>query len=198
MKNFYVINADENSDVPLFFEEEWSPNLPEFNQVVKNPEREIFADSYEMKADLDRFETDVVFEQYIASAEFVRMCESQNCTFIDIPLKVTLSGGVKTEKEYKFFCVISRCSLLDSDNSVFTLMDERLLRPLEEREDLTPAYERIDKFVPSNEVSEDLFYCEELKQLVCSSDFKANYDERNFSGLEFQKIDGDFVYAPWG
>jgi hypothetical protein len=198
MNDFYVVSASENDGISLFFEEEWNPALPEFNQVVKNPELGEFADSYEMKADLERFEVDVVLEQYIASSEFVRMCESQNCSFIDLPLKIVLLGGAETEKEYRFFCVLSRCSLLDSENSVFTLMDERLLRPSEEREGMSPVYDRIDRFVPRKGVSENLFYCEELKQVVCSSLFKADYDEKGLVGLEFQKIDDDFVYAPWG
>jgi len=34
--------------------------------------------------------------------------------------------------------------------------------------------------------------------MVCSSEFKRGYLERNLAGLEFTKIDGDFIYAPWG
>jgi len=198
MRIFYVISASENDDVPLFFEEKWKPVLPEFNQVVKNPERSEFADSYEMEAGLEKFEVDVIFEQYIASSAFVSMCETLRCSFINIPLKISLLGRTKTKKDYRFFCVLSRCSLLDVENSVFTRMDERLLKPSEEREGMPPVYDRIDKFVPRENVVDDLFYCEELKQMVCSSAFKAEYDANNFVGLDFQRVDDDFIYAPWG
>lgn len=198
MKDFYVISASENDGAPLFFEEKWKPALPEFNQVVKNPGKPIFADSYELKAGLKRLEVDVIFEKYIASSDFVSVCEVLGCSFINIPLKITLLGRAKTEREYRFFCVLSRCLLLDAENSVFTLMDESLLRPSEERAGMPPVYDRIDKFVPRRNVSEDLFYCEELRQMVCSSAFKDKYEKNDFVGLKFQKIDDNFVYAPWG
>ncbi|UBM26733.1 hypothetical protein K8374_07140 [Pseudomonas sp. p1(2021b)] len=198
MKEFYVVSAAEIDGVPLFFDEVWRPQLPEFNQVVENPELRIFCDSYELEIGLDAFDVDVIFEQYIASSKFVDFCKKYRCRFISIPLKVTLRGGMKPDGEYNLFLVLSRYSLLDIESSMYTLMDEGLLRQVDERENIIPVYDRIDKFVPRADVSDDLFYCEELKQIVCSSVFRAHCLEQNLAGLEFEKIDENFIYAPWG
>ncbi|MNC43803.1 hypothetical protein D3C75_926800 [compost metagenome] len=88
--------------------------------------------------------------------------------------------------------------MLEVDKSKFVLMDEGLLRPEGERQGMPVVYDRIEKFVIRDGIDEDLFYCEELKQMVCSSEFRLGYLERNLVGLEFKKIDGDFIYAPWG
>lgn len=197
MKDFYVLSAAESDDVPLFFDEVWVPELPEFNQVVANPDVSAFSGFYEMKADLNKLNVDVIFEQYLASSEFVQVCEDFHCEFLSIPVMVSLHGSTKPNKEYRFFCVLSRCSLLDVNRSTFDLMDDWLLCPESEREKMSPLYARIDKFSPRSDVEYDLFYCEELKQMACSSVFREAYLKNKFIGLCFDKVDDGFVYAPW-
>ncbi|HGA2320948.1 hypothetical protein ACIPZ5_19590 [Pseudomonas sp. NPDC089428] len=198
MKEFYVINAAEVHGVPLFFDVEWAPQLPEFNQVLENPNSDIFGSSYHAKIDLDEFYGDAFFEQYIVSSDFVSLCELYSCKYFSVPLTVELRKGVGASKAYNLFIVQGRRSILDLDKSKFILMDEGLLRPVGERQGMSAAYDRIEKFVIRGGVDEDLFYCEELKQIVCSSEFRRGYLDRNLIGLEFKKIDGDFIYAPWG
>lgn len=198
MKEFYMINADEDHGVPLFFDIEWTPKLPEFNQVLESPSRDMFADAYQAKIDLDVFYGDAFFEQYIVSLDFVNFCELYNCKYFSVPLAIELRKGREVSKGYSLFFVQSRCSILDVDKSKFVLMDEGLLRPESERQGMPVVYDRIEKFVIRGGIDEDLFYCEEIKQMVCSSEFKRGYLERNLAGLEFTKIDGDFIYAPWG
>ncbi|WAC00445.1 hypothetical protein OSW16_12660 [Pseudomonas putida] len=197
MKEFYMISAAESDHVPLFFDEVWVPELPAFNQVIANPDVLDFSDSYEMEADLNKFHVDVTFEQYLASSEFIRMCENFNCKFLSIPVMISLRGSTKPEKDYKFFCVLSRCSLLDVERSTFELVDDGLLRPENERQYMSPLYARIDRFCARSDVEYDLFYCEELKQVVCSSEFREAYLKNSFIGLYFEKIDEGFVCAPW-
>jgi len=197
MKEFYMLSAAESDDVPLFFDEVWVPELPEFNQVIANPDVLDFSDSYEVEADLNKLYVDVIFEQYLASSEFIRVCESFNCKFLSVPVMISLRGSTKPEKDYRLFCVLSRCSLLDVDRSTFELVDEGLLRPESERQHMSPLYARIDRFSARSDVDYDLFYCEELKQMVCSSGFREAYLKNSFIGLDFEKIDEGFVYAPW-
>lgn len=197
MKNFYLISASEDLSVPLFFDETWKPALPEFNQVVENPARSMFVDHYELEADLDEFNVDIIAEQYIASEKFIRLCEKYLCSFISIPLVLKLRRKVVQEGVFNFFCILSRHSLLDTEKSEYTLMDERLLRPLEERINRSPVYDRIDRLVPRFDVFDDLFYCEEVKQLVCSDELRAEYLATGMVGFEFEKIDENFVYASW-
>jgi hypothetical protein len=198
MKELYVLSAAEGDDVPLFFDEMWVPELPEFNQVIANPDVLDFSSSYEMKADLNKLHVDVIFEQYLASSEFIRMCENFHCNSLTIPVMISLRGSAKPKKDYRFFCVLSRCSLLDVDRSTFELVDDGVLCPESERQHMSPLYARIDKFFPRSDVEYDLFYCEELKQMVCSSVFREAYLRNSFIGLYFEKIDEGFVYAPWG
>jgi len=197
MKDFYVISADEVNGVPLFFDIEWRPQLPEFNQVLENPSADMFGSSYQAKIDLDAFYGDAFFEQYIASSDFVSLCELYNCTYFSVPLTIELRKGVEASKAYSLFIVQSRHSILDADKSKFILMDDGLLRPEGERQSMPAVYDRIEEFVVRGGIDEDLFYCEELKQMVCSAEFKRGYLERNLIGLEFKKIDENFIYAPW-
>lgn len=198
MKDFYVISASEVGGVPLFLDLEWLPALPDFNQVVKDPMRSVFQDSYVAKVGLDDLSVDVIFEQYLASTDFVSHCESCSCSFIAVPLSVELRNGLSAAKGYSFFYVLSRYSLLDLSCSKFMLMDEGLLRSSDDREGMSPVYERIDKFVPRSDVDCDLFYCEELKQMVCSEEFRVDYLGKGLTGLDFEKIDYDYTYLPWG
>ncbi|MBA6100551.1 hypothetical protein H4C80_26015 [Pseudomonas juntendi] len=198
MKEFYVINADENHGVPLFFDVEWNPHLPEFNQVLENPSRDMFENIYQAKIDLDAFYGDAFLEQYIVSSDFEHLCELYDCNYFSVPLMLELRKGVKVNKSYNLFFVQGRYSILDVEKSKFVLMNEGLLRPEEERQGMPVVYDRIEEFVVRSGVYEDLFYCEELKQMVCSSEFMCGYFEKKLIGLEFKKIDSDFTYAPWG
>ncbi len=158
----------------------------------------MFSNFYKAKIDLDTLSGDAFFEQYIVSSDFLNLCELYGCKYFSLPLIIELCKGGTVDKGYNLFFAHSRCSILDSSKSKFTLMDEGLLRPEAERQGMPLIYDRIEEFVIRAGVGEDLFYCEELKQMVCSSEFRHGYFERKLVGLKFKKIDSDFRYAPWG
>jgi len=195
-KEFYVVSPAVVKDVPIFFDAEWLPELPEFNQVEKNPPKNLFEPSYTIKLELEQFETDAVLEQYIVSSRFLSLCAAHKCEYIDLPLTIELASG-KSIQDFSFFCLLSRYSLLDVEKSEFVLMDEGLLRPMAERVDKSPVYDRIDRFIVKENIGEDLFFCEELKQAVCSSAFKEEYFTKELIGLDFERIDEDFTFNPW-
>lgn len=60
-----------------------------------------------------------------------------------------------------------------------------------------PVYERIEKLVVLKNIKSDLFYFEEIHEVVCSSEFRDKYIEEGLAGLSFKKIDGNYEYAPW-
>ncbi|MDO7912177.1 hypothetical protein ACI2KC_05050 [Pseudomonas monteilii] len=197
LKEYYVVSYEDVADVPLFFEAEWHPKLPELNQTEENPAKSSFESSYELKLKLEKFEIDAALEKYIASSRFVDLCSRLKCEYIDVPLKVELGSGENLEN-FRFFYILSRGSLLDVEKSKFVLTDKRLLRPDSERINVLPIYDRIDRFIVKEGIYEDLLFCEELKQAVCSSDFRENYISEKLVGLKFERIDEKFVYDPWG
>ncbi|MFR0675080.1 hypothetical protein ACLUUI_16045 [Enterobacterales bacterium AW_CKDN230030176-1A_HGKHYDSX7] len=197
LKDYYVVSYENAVGIPRFFEAEWYPNLPELNQTRENPERSSFESSYALKLKLEKFEIDAVLEKYIVSSRFVSLCSRFECEYIDVPLKVELGSGEKLE-DFRFFYVLSRGSLLDVEKSKFVLTDKRLLRPDSERSGALPVYDRIDRFIVKENIHEDLLFCEELKQAVCSSDFREAYISEKLVGLKFERIDENFVFDPWG
>lgn len=197
MSTFYVVNSSANGeDIPYFFEMNWNPELPVFDLHADSPESNDFARAYKVNADIDNLEVDLLVNDYLASADFLEMCSSLGIDYLSIPAEVILSDGSKTAKRYNFFCIKMRKWALNQQKSVYALADERLLRPQEDRK-IGPVYERIDSFVFKDDVAADFFYCEEIKQVVCSSKFKAEFESRKFSGLNFVAVDDDFIYAPW-
>ncbi|WP_236708511.1 hypothetical protein [Pseudomonas sp. Root562] len=58
-------------------------------------------------------------------------------------------------------------------------------------------YERIDKLVVLDSVESDLFYFEEIHEVVCSARFFNECVDKQIDGLTFKKIDDDYRYAPW-
>jgi hypothetical protein len=195
-KEFYVVSPGIVEDTPIFFDAEWFPELPEFNQVEKNPPENSFEPSYIVKLTLERLEIDAALEQYLVSSRFLSLCAAHKCEYINRPLTIELAPGISLQ-DFRFFCLLSRRSLLDVERSAFVLMDEGLLRPVAERIDKSPVYERIDRFIVKHDVDEDLFFCEELKQAVCSSSFKKAYLTKELIGLDFKRIDENFTFNPW-
>lgn len=197
MNTFYVVSSNaDGENIPYFFEMTWKPNLPIFDLHAESPESKKFADTYRVKAKTDDLKVDLLINDYLASDDFLEMCSSMHADYLSVPIKVFLDDGSEPAKRYNFFCVKIRLWALNQDKSVYQFADEGLLRSQEER-GCGPVYERIDSFVFKDEVVEDLFYCEEIKQVICSSKFKAEFELRQFSGLNFIAIDGSYVYAPW-
>lgn len=197
MNTFYVVSSKSNGeDIPYFFEINWNPELPVFDVHAESPDSNKFAGAYRVNAEIDGLEIDLLINDYLASDDFLYMCSSLNTDYLSIPAEVFLNDGSKPAKRYNFFCVKMRKWALNQDKSDYALADEKLLRPQEDR-GFGPVYERIDKFVFKDDLVADLFYCEEIKQVICSSKFKMEFELRSFSGLNFVAVDDGYIYAPW-
>lgn len=197
MKEFYVIDSKpDGENIPYFFETIWHPALPAFDLPENTPAVEMFESNYRLAAKIDTLDVDILVDDFLASSNFLELCNSFAVDYLSVPVDVELDGGQKPSKGYNFFCVAARKEILDEEMSIFALMDDRLLRPKSERGDL-PVYDRIDKFVIADGVEDDLFYCEEIKRTVCSAAFKAKFMAMKLTGLNFISIDENYVYAPW-
>lgn len=197
MKSYYVVDSNPDGDsIPYFFDSEWAPELPSFELPRASPTIGMFAKHYTLKAKVEGLNVDVLLGDFIASKNFVQLCESLEAEFVSIPIDLVTARNVKTVKNYYFFCVTGRSAILDKDASQFELMDERLLSPRDERGSFD-VFSRIDRFVIKEDFKEDLIYCEEIKRIVCSINFKAKFEELGLTGLNFTEINEGFVYAPW-
>ncbi len=104
MKKFYVVSGDANGEnIPYFFEMIWTPDLPVFDLPVASPDIKSFAKAYSVKADTEELKVDVLINDYLASVDFVELCESLETDFLTIPAEVILEDGKSPEKKYSFF-----------------------------------------------------------------------------------------------
>jgi len=148
---------------------------------------------------------DVIFEQFLASSDFVSLCDDLGCGIFTIPVTVELNGQERPEKSYSFFLATSysfflatkRLSILDRKFSRYELMHSGLLRSDSEIKDDVPVYDRIDFFSIRPGVDQHLFFCEETKQMACTDVFRSEFEKRKMTGLEFTLIDEEYKYAPW-
>jgi len=198
MNQFYMIDSSGDGDsFPLFFDAEWVPDLPEIDWVSKTPSLKDFYSSYNIRAYLDRLSVDVIFEQFLASSDFVSLCDDLGCGIFTIPVTVELNGQERPEKSYSFFLATKRLSILDRKFSRYELMHSGLLRSDSEIKDDVPVYDRIDFFSIRPGVDQHLFFCEETKQMACTDVFRSEFEKRKMTGLEFTLIDEEYKYAPW-
>lgn len=112
--------------------------------------------SITQKIDLEEFYEDVVFEQCIASTDFMDECGQSNCKDFGLPVRLELRSDRKAGKAYSLFFE-SRRSILEIDKTKFVLMDEGLLKPESERRGMPAVYARIEHFVIESGIDEDLF-----------------------------------------
>ena len=59
-----------------------------------------------------------------------------------------------------------------------------------------PISRRIEKFVSRDVETPHLFQCVELFSLVCTETFRAQALKRMLRGVEFIRLDDDYVYDP--
>lgn len=194
---FYVLKyTPDGAGSPYFFETNWLPELPDFHYPTENPKK--LNNQYEVNAKIDFVDADYLPDQFLASRKLITLC---NQLAIDaVYRKVDLIGLRGKIKDYYFFAPTKRISLLDEGKSKFSRdVDKHTGRPatsLEEDGEF-PVYEIIDRFVVSPLVCSHLFFCRELKELVCSETFRAKFVEARMKGISFEAIDNKFRYAPW-
>ncbi|MFJ4065894.1 imm11 family protein [Pseudomonas sp. NPDC089996] len=194
---FFVLKyAPNGADTPYFFETEWLPELPEFHYPTENPKN--LNNEYQVKAEIEFLNADYLPDQFLASRKFIDLCDELDVKTIH--RKVEINGLQGSIQNYFFFAPAERISLLDESRSEFSReTDKHTGRPAisSEEDGQFPVYEAIDLFMtlPS---SAHLFFCRELKELVCSKEFQTRFIETRMKGISFESIDNDFRYSPWG
>jgi hypothetical protein len=197
--DFFILSRSPDKDVPSFVEMIWTPGLPKFHFPSGKINRGEFADSYSIQAKSQKFTGDYFLNDYVASDQFVDLCQIFSVDFISTGADITLLKGKKPEKSYNFFMPMERVDLLDEGNSVFSVSKDLETGELKTREaglDST-YYDKIDLFVIRPEVDRHLFLCTELKKTVCSAKFKKAFEDARMSGIAFEPIDQNFRHDPW-
>jgi len=195
--DFYILKyAPDGAGAPFFFETDWLPELPEFHYPTENPKG--LNHQYTVKAKIDFLDADYLPDQFLASQRFIELCHELSVDAICKKVKIVgLRGDMRG---YYFFAPSERISLLDKDNSQFSLeVDKHTGRPAvsSEEDGEFPVYEVIDLFRVAPEVSSHLFFCRELRDVVCSEVFKRKFVQAGMTGGSFEAIDDAFRYAPW-
>ncbi|PHN51106.1 imm11 family protein [Pseudomonas syringae] len=194
MREFYAIVYNPGSEgVPYFFDIEWVPDLPTFHYPSGNPIEHSLTSHYRAIADTPKINADWLPDHFLASKKLLEICDHLRCSYISRPIEINIQGKV-SEKKYFFFVASDRINAIDLDMSTFTLdtnpkIDASIFN--------APTYERIEKLVLLKNIESDLFYFEEIRKIVCSSDFREACIEKGLSGLSFKNLDEDYQYAPW-
>jgi hypothetical protein len=193
MCSYYVITTERDGKVaPYFFDTVWSPDLPLFSLHEALVPVSGFESQYSVVANTQDLNVDVLLNDYLASSRFLRLCDDLAIHYFSVPVKVFLLGGESPKREFVFFCVMDRYFILDNERSVYKLADPGL-----SKRDVLPVYERIEKFVVKKNFTQHLFYCEEIKKMVCSARFKVEFESRFLVGASFTLIDDSYVFSPW-
>jgi hypothetical protein len=195
MKDLYIINYEpDGKGAPFFFDLNWIPELPIFHYPTENPGGGTLSDHYQAKADVTQLSADWLPDHFLASKEFLAVCDFCKCKYISRPVELLTRGKTRQNKEYFFFAVIERLRAMDLDSSSFVIDSNAKSELLDSK---NQNYERIDKLVVSKNIDSDLFYFEEIHEIVCSDRFLVECVNKKIYGLTFKKIDDDYQYAPW-
>ncbi|KPG94940.1 hypothetical protein AEQ67_22635 [Pseudomonas sp. RIT-PI-q] len=195
MKDLYIINYEPDGEgAPYFFDLSWIPDLPTFHYPTENPGSGTLSADYQAVADVPQLSADWLPDHFLASKEFLAICDTFECKYVSRPVELLIQGKIRQDKRYFFFAVIERLRAMDLDNSSFVLDSNA---KLEVHGSKSPNYERIDKLVVSKNINSDLFYFEEIHEVVCSARFLAECVNKKIYGITFRKLDDDYQYAPW-
>jgi hypothetical protein len=193
MPNFYVVATErDGAVVPYFFETIWKPDLPVFSLSEAAMPITDLEKNYDVSAKIKSLKVDILLNDYIASDTFLKMCDSVGAKYFSVPVQMFFQGKKNPDKGFNFFCVTSRLSILDRKRSNYELAASGLSNP-----NMLPIYERISKFVVKDGIVDNLFFCEEIKKVVCSKIFKEEFESRGLQGVSFTSIDDSYVFAPW-
>jgi hypothetical protein len=198
---FFVVKyVADGQKVPYFFDAKWSPELPKFHYPSGNPSDKDLLNRYLVSTDLSDLVADYLPDHYLASDKFKKLCEDADSDVIVRPVDVGLKGGEKITGKYFFLLPAERISFMDVGNSEFTLsLDKYTKKPLisEEQDGKFSVYETIETLSIDNTVCSHLFFAREIKEIVCSDFFVEMFKARGLIGLEFERLDKNYRYAPW-
>ncbi|WP_095083290.1 Imm43 family immunity protein [Pseudomonas sp. Irchel s3h17] len=194
MKDLYLIKYEPDGEgAPYFFDLDWVPDLPTFHYPSENPAHGTLSAHYRAIANIPKICADWLPDHFLASKEFLEVCDSLECSYISRPVEVVIQGKA-IQKKYFFFAVTERLRAMDAERSLFVL-DSNV--KVDVSNSSAPNYERIEKLVISEGIDSNLFYFEEINEIVCSARFLAECIKKNIYGIEFKKIDQYYKYAPW-
>lgn len=195
MKDLYIIKYEPDGEgAPYFFDLNWTPDLPDFHYPTENPKDEALSLNYRAIANVPNISADWLPDHFLASKKFLEVCDFYGCKYLSRPVQLIIHGGHGVNKQYSFFAVVERLMGMDPANSIFVL---DINSKLEDGGEAHKNYERIDKLVISEKIDSDLFYFQEIHEVVCSARFMNECQNKGIYGLRFSLIDKDYRYAPW-
>lgn len=178
----------------------WTPELPDYEFYDSPPCEVDFLNAYSLKAKTYQLNGDYLVDENLVSNEMLYLCEKLNIKCIRIPVDINLHRGVRPQKKYFLFFPLSYLSILDKDESTYTIsidLDSGKLNTQEERGLKKTYYESIDKFKIKNNIHEHLFFCNEIAASVCSIQFKNEYEALGLTGVSFKEINDNYQYSAW-
>nr|WP_178088929.1 DUF1629 domain-containing protein [Pseudomonas quercus] len=183
----------DDEGAPYFFELNWVPDIPVFHYPTESPVQADLCESYQAIAHVAKITADWLPDHFLVSKKFLEICEKLNCSYVCRPVELIIKGKA-SGLEYFFFIASQRLMAMDLENSKFTIDQNP---KIEEQRLNGPSYEKIEKLSIIAGVNSDLFYFEEIKEVVCSSFFRDQCLDKKVSGLDFVKIDDSYQYSPW-
>lgn len=198
---FFIVQSDpDGKGIPYFMDKNWTPELPDYEIYDSPPCEGDFLTAYSLKAKAYQLNGDYLVDENLVSNEMLCLCEKLNVKCIRIPVDINLYRGVRPQKKYFLFFPLSYLSILDKDESIYTIsidLDSGKLNSQEERGLKKTYYESIDKFKIKNNICEHLFFCNEIAASVCSIQFKNEYEALGLTGVSFKEINEHYQYSAW-
>ncbi|WMB72698.1 hypothetical protein RA178_20180 [Shewanella oncorhynchi] len=201
LQPFFIVQSDpDGKGIPYFMDKHWTPELPDYEFYDSPPCEGDFLNAYSLKAKTYQLNGDYLVDENLVFNEMLYLCEKLNVKCIRIPVDINLHRGVRPQKKYFLFFPLSYLSILDKDESTYTIsidLDSGKLNTQEERGLKKTYYESIDKFKIKNNIREHLFFCNEIAASVCSIQFKNEYEALGLTGVSFKAINDNYQYSAW-
>lgn len=201
LQPFFIVQSDpDGKGIPYFMDKHWTPELPDYEFYDSPPCEGDFLTAYSLKTKTYQLNGDYLVDENLVSNEMLYLCEKLKVKYIRIPVDINLHRGVRPQKKYFLFFSLSYLSILDKDESTYTIsidLDSGKLNTQEERGLKKTYYESIDKFKIKNNIREHLFFCNEIAASVCSIQFKNEYETLGLTGVSFKEINDNYQYSAW-
>lgn len=201
LQPFFIVQSDpDGKGIPYFMDKHWTPELPDYEFYDSPPCEGDFLTAYSLKTKTYQLNGDYLVDENLVSNEMLYLCEKLKVKYIRIPVDINLHRGVRPQKKYFLFFSLSYFSILDKDESTYTIsidLDSGKLNTQEERGLKKTYYESIDKFKIKNNIREHLFFCNEIAASVCSIQFKSEYETLGLTGVSFKEINDNYQYSAW-
>lgn len=125
-------------------------------------------------------------EFYIVSKKFLALCDSLNISYSSEQCTIVFKEN-KFE-EFYFFAPTICHSIIDESKSIFEV-DEFSTSENQKK------YSLIEKFVPIENIQQNLLYCTDIEKVVCSELFKS-HAEKTLKNIRFTEIES-YIHDPF-